>query len=123
MKGIKECFNWLVDNEGRKLTNSYSIVWFDGNRLYIESRIGAEHCIFTNLNWFNEHEWKPVKEPIDVKEAMCALNDFKVVECVFGSKKYALTNHYGTILCSRNNDEFGVKPLMIAEGVFYLRED
>jgi hypothetical protein len=70
MKGIKECINWLINNEGKELIDSNSwYVKYENGSLHTKCCIDAEYRPFSSLYEFDEREWLEVKQPYTFLEA------------------------------------------------------
>jgi len=69
MKGIKECVNWMVDNDSKKITNDGRCAYWNGHEFYLTD----DECtvLITNFVKFKE-EWFEVIEPVDF---LTAYND------------------------------------------------
>jgi len=116
VKGIKECVSWMIDNVGKSITNgAEEQTRYQNWKFEFKSKTGNWVDLY-NFHVFAALNWEPVREPVDVKEAMMAHEDGKTIKSVcndgVGSvyKDSDLYDQFGTIISCNE----------IANGTWYI---
>ena len=119
MKGIKECINWMIDNEGKSIMNgAEEQTRYHNWKFEFKTKVGKWVELY-NFHIFAAINWEPARELVDVKEAMKAhYIDKAKIKCVVWESIFIYNGKKDGCLVDQNGGTVTSKELV--NGTWYI---